>query len=86
MLSQWDYEVTTGIGKYGSVAPLKVDDGSKSIGLREDFDALPIQEDNDLPYKRKVRNILHLCGHDGHSTMLLAAGKYLVETKHFNRT
>src|SRR5699024_4914833 len=81
ILSQWDYEVETGVGKHGIVASLKVGDSDKSIGLRADFDALPIQEVNDLPYKSQVEGVSHLCGHDGHSTMLLAAGKYLSETK-----
>jgi len=83
---QWDYEVETGIGKHGIVASLTVGDSDRSIGLRADFDALPIQEDNSLPYKSNVDGVSHLCGHDGHSTMLLAAGKYLAETKNFNGT
>src|SRR5690625_3393462 len=83
---QWDYEVETGIGKHGIVASLTVGDSDRSIGLRPDFDALPIQEDNSLPYKSSVDGVSHLCGHDGHSTMLLAAGKYLAETKNFNGT
>lgn len=82
----WGYEVETGIGKHGIVASLKVGDGDRVIGLRADFDALPIQEVNDLPYKSQVDGVAHLCGHDGHSTMLLAAGKYLAETKNFNGT
>jgi len=86
ILKQWDYEVETGIGKYGIVASLKVGNSDKAIGLRADFDALPIQEDNALPYKSKVAGVSHLCGHDGHSAMLLAAGKYLSETKNFNGT
>lgn len=82
----WGYEVETGIGKHGIVASLTVGDGDRVIGLRADFDALPIQEVNDLPYKSQVDGVAHLCGHDGHSTMLLAAGKYLAETKNFNGT
>jgi hippurate hydrolase len=85
-VSQWGFEVETGVGKHGVVASLKVGDSDKSIGLRADFDALPIQEVNDLPYKSQVEGVSHLCGHDGHSTMLLAAGKYLAETKNFNGT
>ena len=86
LLNSWGYEVDTGIGKYGIVATLKVGDSRKSIGLRADFDALPIQEVNDLPYKSTVEGVSHLCGHDGHSAMLLAAAKYLAETKSFNGT
>lgn len=80
------YEVVEGIGKYGIVASLKVGNGDKIIGLRADFDALPIQEDNELAYKSKNEGKAHLCGHDAHSTMLLGAAKYLAETKNFNGT
>lgn len=83
---EWGFDVETGVGKHGVVASLTVGDGEKSIGLRADFDALPIQEDNTLPYKSEVEGVSHLCGHDGHTTMLLAAGKYLAETKNFNGT
>lgn len=82
----WGYDVATGVGKYGVVASLTVGDGNKAIGLRADFDALPIQEDNDLPYKSTVPGVAHLCGHDGHTAMLLAAGEYLARTKNFNGT
>lgn len=78
------FEVIENVGKYGIVASLKVGEGSKIIGLRADFDALPIQENNNLPYKSEFPGKAHLCGHDGHTTMLLAAGKYLSETKNFN--
>lgn len=80
------FEVAEGIGKYGVVATLKVGNGNKVIGIRADFDALPIQEDNDLPYKSTVEGQSHLCGHDGHTAMALAAAKYLSETKNFNGT
>src|SRR5690554_1535388 len=86
LLEPWGYEVVTGVGKHGIVASLKVGSSDKAIGLRADFDALPIQEVNDLPYKSRVEGVSHLCGHDGHSAMLLAAGKYLAETKNFNGT
>lgn len=86
IISPWGYEVETGVGKHGIVASMKMGDGDKTIGLRADFDALPIQEVNDLPYKSQKEGVAHLCGHDGHSTMLLAAGKYLAETKNFNGT
>lgn len=83
---QWGYDVETGVGKYGIVASLSAGDGEKAIGLRADFDALPIQEVNDLDYQSTVEGVSHLCGHDGHTSMLLAAGKYLAETKNFNGT
>lgn len=81
-----EYEVETGIGEYGIVASLKVGDSDKVIGLRADFDALPIQEYNNLDYCSETPKVAHLCGHDAHSTMLLAAAKYLAETKNFNGT
>jgi len=86
LVGQWGYEVETGIGKHGIVASMTVGNGGKAIGLRADFDALPIQEDNELEYKSRVAGVSHLCGHDGHTTMLLAAGKYLAETKNFAGT
>ena len=83
---QWGYDVETGIGRHGIVASMTVGNSGKAIGLRADFDALPIQEDNTLEYKSEVRGVAHLCGHDGHTTMLLAAGKHLAETKNFHGT
>lgn len=68
------------------VASLTAGKGKKSIGLRADTDALPIEEDNDLPYKSAIPGVAHLCGHDGHSTMLLAAGDYLARTRDFDGT
>lgn len=81
-----DFEIETGVGKHGIVASLKVGDSDRAIGLRADFDALPIQEVNDLVYKSGTPGVSHLCGHDGHTTMLLAAAKHLAETRNFNGT
>ena len=86
VVGQWGYDVETGVGKHGIVASMTVGESGKAIGLRADFDALPIQEDNDLGYRSEVEGVSHLCGHDGHTTMLLAAGKYLAETKNFDGT
>lgn len=86
LLRGWGYRVETGIGKYGLVASLKSGGSSRSLGLRADFDALPIQEINELPYQSTHAGVSHLCGHDGHSAMLLAAGKYLAETRNFDGT
>ena len=80
------WEVTEGVGKYGIVASMTVGDGKKSIGLRADFDAIPTQEDNLLPYKSHSPGVADLCGHDGHTTMLLGAGKYLADHPDFNGT
>ncbi|NTS42774.1 amidohydrolase [Flavisolibacter sp. BT320] len=85
-LRSFGFEVAEGIGKTGVVASLTIGSSKKSIGLRADFDALPIQEENDLPYKSKVEGRSHLCGHDGHTTMLLGAANYLAHTKNFNGT
>jgi hippurate hydrolase len=86
MVRSWGYDVAEGIGGHGVVASLTVGAGTKSIGLRADTDALPIQEDNNLPYKSEVAGVSHLCGHDGHSAMLLAAGEYLARTRLFSGT
>lgn len=86
LLNQWGYEVATGVGGNGIVASLRVGDGDRTIGLRADFDALPIQEVNDLPYRSEVDGVGHLCGHDGHATMLLGAGRYLAATRRFDGT
>lgn len=81
----WGYQVETGIGKHGVVASLSKGGGDKAIGIRADFDALPIQEDNELAYKSQTQGVAHLCGHDGHTTMLLAAAKHLAQSS-FNGT
>lgn len=80
------YELTEGVGKHGMVASLRVGDSEKVIGIRADFDGLPIQEDNHLPYKSSKAGRSHLCGHDGHTAMALGAAKYLAETRNFNGT
>ena len=86
LLKKWGYEVTTGLGKTGVVGRLKVGDGKKSIGLRADFDALPITEMTNLEYSSCHEGKMHACGHDGHTTMLLTAARYFAETKNFNGT
>lgn len=85
-LREWGYEVETGIGTHGIVASLTVGSSGKAIGLRADFDALPIQEVNALDYKSTVPGVAHLCGHDGHTTMLLGAAQYLARSRNFNGT
>ncbi|MEC7470087.1 MAG: amidohydrolase, partial [Pseudomonadota bacterium] len=79
-------KVTTGVGKTGVVASLKVGNGSRSIGLRADMDALPIQEETGLPYASCHDGVFHGCGHDGHTTMLLGAAQYLAQTQQFDGT
>jgi hippurate hydrolase len=79
-------EVVPGIGRTGVVAVIRGRKGAstKTIGLRADMDALPIEEANDLPYKSTVPGKMHACGHDGHTAMLLGAARYLAETRNFD--
>ncbi len=78
-------EVVPGIGRTGVVGVIRGRKGKsdKAIGLRADMDALPITEQNDLPYKSTVPGKMHACGHDGHTAMLLGAARYLAETRNF---
>ena len=79
-------EVTEGVGGTGVVGTLKAGDGTRSIGLRADMDAIPINELNDLPYKSRNEGAMHACGHDGHMAMLLGAAKILSQSRDFNGT
>ena len=81
-------EVVTGIGRTGVVAVIKGKSNAsgKTIGLRADMDALPIEEQTGLEYASKTPGAMHACGHDGHTAMLLGAAKYLSETRNFDGT
>jgi hippurate hydrolase len=79
-------EVHRAVGKTGVVGVLREGNGPVSIGLRADMDALPILEANDVAYKSTKPGVMHACGHDGHTTMLLGAARYLAETRNFNGT
>lgn len=70
-------EVRTEVGERGVVATLKGGKPGKTVALRADFDALPIHEENDVPYKSKVDGVMHACGHDGHTATLLVLAKVL---------
>jgi amidohydrolase len=77
-----------GIGRTGVVAVVrgKTDLRGRAIGLRADMDALPMQEENEFAHKSRHDGRMHGCGHDGHTTMLLAAARYLRETRNFDGT
>ena len=85
-LAEWGWQVTRGIGGTGVVGTLKVGDGTRSIGLRADMDALPIVEATGKPYASATRGKMHACGHDGHTTMLLGAARHLARTQRFSGT
>jgi amidohydrolase len=80
--------VHTGIGKTGVVATIKgrTDSQRKMIGLRADMDALPLPEHNDFGWKSSRSGLMHACGHDGHTAMLMGAARYLAETRQFDGT
>ena len=79
-------EVVEGVGKSGVVGVIhgQVDKSRRVIGLRADMDALPIDEKSDVLYKSEVPGVMHACGHDGHTSMLLGAAQYLCETRNFD--
>ena len=79
-------EVIEGIGKTGVVGVIngQTNQSNKVIGLRADMDALPINEETGLDYSSKIPGAMHACGHDGHTSMLLGAAKYLCETRNFD--
>ena len=80
-------EIITGIARTGVIGVIRGrGDSMRAIGLRADMDALPILEDSGVPYASRNEGIMHACGHDGHTTMLLGAAKYLAETRNFDGT
>ncbi|MEO0822263.1 MAG: M20 aminoacylase family protein [Pseudomonadota bacterium] len=81
-------EVVEGIGRTGVVGIIRgrAAGSGRTIGMRADMDALPIQEVRDLPHKSTHPGKMHACGHDGHTAMLLGAAKYLAETRNFDGT
>jgi amidohydrolase len=85
-LEEWGIEVHRNVGKTGVVGVLRNGNGQEAVGLRADMDALPILEATGLPYASQNPGRMHACGHDGHTTMLLGAAKYLAETRNFNGT
>ena len=85
-LRSWGIEVHEGIGKTGVVGVLHGTRPGRRIGLRADMDALPIDEQTNLPWASKTPGVMHACGHDAHTTMLLGAARYLAETRDFAGT
>jgi hippurate hydrolase len=85
-LTAYGYDVATGVGGTGVVATLKAGTGTRSIGIRADMDALPITEETGLPYASRNAGLMHACGHDGHTTMLLGAAEALAKTRRFSGT
>ncbi|HWT63980.1 MAG TPA: M20 aminoacylase family protein [Ochrobactrum sp.] len=85
-LRKWGYDVTTGVGGTGVVGTLRRGTSAKTIGIRADMDALPINEATGLEYASGKAGIMHACGHDGHTTILLAAARYLAESGRFSGT
>ncbi|CAM4061524.1 M20 family metallopeptidase [Lederbergia lenta] len=78
---QLGIEVKSGVGGNGVVAKIKGEKPGKTVALRADFDALPIQEETNLPYKSLFPGVMHACGHDGHTATLLILGKVLHELR-----
>lgn len=81
-------EVVTGIAQTGVVGVIRGrnPENGRAIGLRADMDALPILEETGAPYASETPGLMHACGHDGHTTMLLGAARYLAETRNFDGT
>jgi hippurate hydrolase len=86
-LKKWGIETHTGLAKTGVVGVVRgKTNGGRGVGLRADMDCLPIDEMNDFQHKSKNQGRMHACGHDGHTTMLLGAARYLAETRNFDGT
>ena len=83
-LREFGMDVYKGIGKTGVVGALRVGNATRSVGLRADMDALPIQESNEFAHRSQHEGKMHACGHDGHTVMLLGAAQYLAQTRNFD--
>ncbi len=81
ILSEYGIEKKINVGGMGVIGYIKGAQPGKTIALRADFDALPIQDEKEVPYKSKVAGVTHACGHDGHTATLLAVGKVLQENR-----
>jgi hippurate hydrolase len=85
-LTEWGIEVHRGMGRTGVVGVLKHGSSDRTIGLRADMDALPMQEFNQFPHTSQHAGKMHACGHDGHVAMLLAAAQHLSRVQNFDGT
>ena len=85
-LQEWGYQVERGLGGTGVVGRMVRGDGTRRLGLRADMDALPIDEATGLPYASTHSGVMHACGHDGHTAMLLAAAHHLAHRGRFSGT
>ena len=85
-LEEWGIETHRAVGRTGVVGVLRAGSGSRAIGLRADMDALPIQEATGLAYASRTAGVMHACGHDGHTAMLLGAARHLAATRRFDGT
>ena len=83
-LESFGLEVHRGVGRTGVVASLRAGSGHRSLGLRADMDALPITEANTFAHRSQHDGVMHACGHDGHTAMLLGAARYLAKTRRFS--
>lgn len=85
-LTEWGIPVIRGLGGTGVVGVITNGNGKRSVGLRADMDALPLQELNSFDHRSRHEGKMHACGHDGHTTMLLGAAHYLAKHKSFDGT
>ncbi|MEO7338743.1 MAG: M20 aminoacylase family protein [Caldimonas sp.] len=83
-LESFGIEVQRGIGRTGVVGTLRAGSSDRSVGLRADMDALPIVEANAFAHRSTHDGVMHACGHDGHTAMLLGAARYLADTRRFD--
>ncbi|MBF9231924.1 M20 aminoacylase family protein [Microvirga alba] len=84
ILTEAGLQIHRGLGKTGIVGTLQVGNGTRTIGLRADMDALAMPELAERPYKSKTSGKMHACGHDGHTALLLGAARYLARTRNFS--
>ena len=83
-LESFGIAIVRGLGKTGVVGTIKAGNSDRSIGLRADMDALPLAEMNDFAHRSQHHGVMHACGHDGHTAMLLAAAEHLAATRGFD--